>query len=269
MTDFSAIDYSPLDRPDVTRYLFHPRSDESGGGAEDGPGKTVLIPVEADVVVGGCFYIADPAAPNILFFHGNGEIVSDYEELGPIYNRLGINFLPVDYRGYGRSTGYPTVTTMMHDCHVILGFTLKWLADHACGGPLIVMGRSLGSASALELASRYEEIEGLIVESGFAYAAPLLTLLGVDVAAIGFEEASGFRNIDKIRKFTRHCLVIHAENDHIIPMSDGQALYDACGAAEKRLLKISGADHNDLMVVGFEDYMTAIRRLLNHLSTKE
>jgi fermentation-respiration switch protein FrsA (DUF1100 family) len=129
------------------------------------------------------------------------------------------------------------------------------------------MGRSLGSASALELASRYgDEIPGLILESGFAYAAPLLSLLGVDVAAIGFEETSGFRNIDKIRSVAGNCLVIHAERDHIIPFSDGKALYDACGAEHKTLLKIPGANHNDLLYAGFTEYMNAVRRLIDDLA---
>lgn len=269
MMDLATIDYSPLDRPEITMFLFHPRSEGRYAGADDGPGRTVLIPVETGVEIGGCFYIAEASAPNILFFHGNGEIVSDYEELGPVYNRMGINFMPVDYRGYGRSTGSPTVTNMMRDCHVILDFTARWLADNGCSGPLIVMGRSLGSASALELASRYEKkIRGLIVESGFAYAAPLLALLGVDVSAIGFEEKSGFRNVDKIRSFTRNCLVIHAENDHIIPFSDGQALYDACGAQHKRLLMIPGANHNDLLYAGFTEYMNAVRTLVNEVGAE-
>ncbi|WP_373499541.1 alpha/beta hydrolase [Desulfococcus sp.] len=262
MTDLDTIDYSPLDRPDITRVLFHPRSDDRRAGPNDGPGTTVMIPVGPGVEIGGCFYIADESAPNILFFHGNGEIVSDYEDLGPVYNRMGINFLPVDYRGYGRSTGSPTVTNMMRDGHAILSFTLTWLAENACAGPLIVMGRSLGSASALELASRYQkEIRGLIVESGFAYAGPLLALLGVDLAAVGFEEKRGFRNVDKIRQVTRSSLMIHAEKDHIIPYSDGQALYDACGAANKRLLMIPRANHNDLLYVGFAEYMDAVRKL--------
>ena len=258
LTDETTVDYAPLDRPEVTRLLFHPRPEHGPGG---GPGRPVMIPVEPGVEVGGCFYIADASAPAILFFHGNGEIVADYAELGPLYNRMGINFLPVDYRGYGRSTGSPTVTAMMRDCHAVLAFTLKWLADNGCSGPLVVMGRSLGSASALELASRYPTaVRGLIVESGFAFAAPLL---GFDVAAVGFEETAGFRNIDKIRSFTRSALVIHAENDHIIPFSDGRALHEACGAADKRLLMIPGADHNDLMYVGFAEYMGAVRTLID------
>ena len=263
MTDLETVDYSPLDRPDITRVLFHPRSEGRRSDADAGPGIPVMIPVAPGVEIGGCFYIAEESVPNILFFHGNGEIVADYEDLGPFYNRMGINFLPVDYRGYGRSTGSPTVTNMMRDCHAILAFTRTWLEENGCTGPLVVMGRSLGSASALELASRYEqEIHGLILESGFAYAGPLLALLGVDLIAVGFEEKRGFRNVDKIRRVTRSTLVIHAERDHIIPATDGQALYDACGAANKRLLMIPRANHNDLLHVGFDAYMNAVRTLI-------
>jgi hypothetical protein len=133
-------------------------------------------------------------------------------------------------------------------------------------GPLMVMGRSLGSASALELAAAYpEEIAALIIESGFAYAGPLLQLLGVNLAAIGFQEKAGFRNIDKIRAYPGPTLIIHAEHDHIIPLSDGRALYDASRAADKTLLIIPHANHNDILSQGFGDYMAAIKELTGHI----
>jgi pimeloyl-ACP methyl ester carboxylesterase len=87
--------------------------------------------------------------------------------------------------GYGRSTGQPTITAMMRDSHLVLDFVKKWLLDKGYKGPLILMGRSLGSASVLELASHYKDrIDGLIVESGFAFSDPLLQLLGVNLKAI-------------------------------------------------------------------------------------
>ncbi len=266
MIDLSQIKYSVLDRPEVIHFLFHPRT-ETGGGLNTGPGKDILIPVEENIRVGGRFHTADASAPNILFFHGNGEIVSDYDGLGPVYNRLGINFLPVDYRGYGRSDGIPTVTAMMRDSHVILDFTRGRLRSEGFTGPLILMGRSLGSASVLELVYHYPDaVDGLIVESGFARAAPLLELLGIDIRAIGFEEKDGFRNVDKIAAFRGPTLIIHAQNDHIIPFSEGEALYNAAGASDKTLLKISGANHNDLMHVGFSEYMRAVKHLTDTVS---
>jgi hypothetical protein len=111
------------------------------------------------------------------------------------------------------------------------------------------------------------DIDGLIVESGFAYAGPLLTLLGIDTAEIGFKENEGFGNIDKIHAFTKPTLIIHAENDHIIPFSDGQALFEACSAKDKIFLKISGANHNDIFMHGLKDYMAAVTKLTQTLKS--
>ena len=148
-----------------------------------------------------------------------------------------------------------------------MAFARQWLPEMGFRGPLMVMGRSLGSASALELAAAYPgEIAALIVESGFAYAGPLLQLLGVNLAAIGFREMAGFRNIDKIRAYPGPTLIIHAEHDHIIPMSDGQALYDASAATDKTLLKIPQANHNDILLQGFAAYMAAVQSLAERVS---
>ena len=265
MTDISAIDYSPLDVPEVLLRLFHPRPELSLAGVHPSA-RDLLIPVADNVVVGARFFPAATAAPTILFFHGNGEIVADYDDLAPFYLRQGVNFFPVDYRGYGRSTGTPTVSAMMGDCQAILAFARQWLPAQGHRGSLMVMGRSLGSASALELAASYpEQIAALIVESGFAYAGPLLQLLGVDLAAIGFQEQTGFRNIDKIHAYPGPTLIIHAEHDHIIPLRDGQALYDASGAADKTLLLIPNANHNDILLQGFTAYMGAIHDLAARL----
>jgi pimeloyl-ACP methyl ester carboxylesterase len=266
MTNSNYADYSALDRPEVLMALFHPRP-ETGAIGNTGAGLDLLIPVEKDIRVGARFYIRDNACPNILFFHGNGEIVSDYDDLGPMYNHLEINFLPVDYRGYGRSNGEPSVAGMMKDCHTIFSFVRQWLQANGHDGPMIVMGRSLGSASALELACAYKtDIDALVIESGFALAAPLLRLLGVDAEAIGFSEEKGFGNIDKIRSYARPTLIIHAEYDHIIPFSDGQSLYDASPAPDKKLIQIAGANHNDILFRGLSEYMNGIQKLVGRLA---
>ena len=206
MIDISNIDYSAFDRAEILMFLFHPRSEQRGSSPGEAA-QDILIPVEKDIVVGGRCHMAQKLSPNILFFHGNGEIAADYDEMGPLYNEMRLNFLPVDYRGYGRSTGTPTVTAMMRDCHVIFDYMRRWLKNEGFSGPVILMGRSLGSASVLELATHYKtRIDGLIVESGFAYAGPLLQLLGIDLETSGFKENEGFRNIDKIRGFHKPTL---------------------------------------------------------------
>jgi hypothetical protein len=269
MKDNTATDYSALDRPEVLMFLFHPRA-ESGApfqapGSRPSPGDStdIMIPVADDVAIGARFHMTEKRGANLLFFHGNGEIVSDYDELGGVYNQMGINFLAVDYRGYGRSTGAPTVTAMMQDCHTIFDFVRNWLQENDFRGPVILMGRSLGSASVLELAAAYRKaIDGLIIESGFAYAGPLLQLLGIDLKALGFKEERGFENVAKIKGFNKPTLIIHAEYDHIIPFSDGQALYQACPSENKTFLKIPGANHNDIFMRGLQEYLAAVGKLV-------
>lgn len=258
-------DYSVLDRPEALAAIFHPRPELSPPPLHDGVSDH-LIPVGPDTTIGARFHCSTSESANILFFHGNGEIVADYDNLGPIFNQMGINLLAVDYRGYGRSGGSPTVSDMMADCHLILEYARAWLGKNRHNRPIIVMGRSLGSASALELAATHaRQLGGLIIESGFAYAAALLRLLGIDPQRIGFKEESGFVNLDKIRRYAGPTLIIHAQYDHIIPFSDAQALFDASPSATKQLLKIPGANHNDIHMHGFAAIMQSIQSLISNL----
>ncbi len=260
MIKIDEIDYSILDHPGILSFLFHPRPDLSpptSDRAED-----LLIPVGNDIVIGARMHHAGKKCPIILFFHGNGEVVSDYDDVGPVYAEMGINFLPVDYRGYGASTGTPTVTDMMRDSHYIFNFVKNWLNGNSFTGPIILMGRSLGSASALEIAANYpDDFKGLIIESGFAFSTPLLKLLGADLESINFHENKGLGNIEKIRNVFTPVLIIHAEYDHIIPFSDGEALYNSCKSSCKKLLTIPDADHNTIFYYGAQTYLKAIQDL--------
>ena len=267
--DLSKIDYSAFDISEITMFLFHPRPEWRmpimGQGAE-----SHLIRVEKDVEIGARFHLAGKSRPNILFFHGNGEIAADYEEMGLLYTQMGINFLPVDYRGYGQSTGRPTVTAMMRDAHIILDYVRTWLSDQGYTGPLLIMGRSLGSAPALELTCRCPHvIDGLIIESGFARIGPLLRLIGIDMTLYGLSEVQGPRNLDNIRQWDKPLLVIHAEYDQIISFTEGQALFEASPAADKKLLRIPNANHNDIFFQGMNAYLQAIGELADRIAAEK
>ena len=255
--------YEKLDRPEVVAALFYPRQDTTAPpvGAQDHG-----IEVAAGAVLGARFFLtAEPAAVNLLFFHGNGEVVADYDEVGPQYNAQGINFLAVDYRGYGQSTGAPTVSTMIQDAHRVLHWVLAWLAKEGRTGHLVVMGRSLGSVSAIELAATEKAVAGLIVESGIAQTLPLLRTLGLDVQALDIAEADGFGNLEKICQVQKPTYILHAQHDQIIPVVLAEELQSACGARSKEFQMIPGADHNNILALTGKLYFQAIKQFLNRV----
>jgi fermentation-respiration switch protein FrsA (DUF1100 family) len=129
------------------------------------------------------------------------------------------------------------------------------------------MGRSLGSACAIDLAARYSgEISGLVIESGFAETIPLLRTLGVDPAAMGLREEDGFNNSAKINQVTIPTLVIHGQNDSLIPLAQAEKLHAACGARSKELQVVPGADHNSLTAVAGMLYFQTIRQFIDKVT---
>ena len=84
------------------------------------------------------------------------------------------------------------------------------------------------------------------------------------VAMIGWD---GHRITIVMREFDKPLLVIHAEYDHIIPFAEGEALYEACPASHKTLLKVAGADHNTIMAYGLNDYLRALTKLVKSLTS--
>ena len=251
-------DLSILDRPEISEILFHPRKAPDSEPPESAV--DIEVPVSDSVSLGCRFFRTDSHLPHLLFFHGNGEIAADYDPIGPIYNDYGLNFMVADYRGYGKSTGTPTVSAMLSDSHPILDAVLNWMKLEGRTGALWLMGRSLGSAPALELAAaRPGDIAGLIIESGFAQTVSLLRHLGIDADALGIKESDVFSNADKIRYYTGPTLIMHAEQDHIIPLDHGKTLYQSSPAQNKELEVVENANHNTLMMMAGHDYFRCIR----------
>jgi hypothetical protein len=247
-----------LDRPEVLRVLFHPRPDY---GLTPPPGtRLVAVEVEPGVAVGGRLYPAGPEAPAVLYFHGNGEIAADYDGIAPLYTQLGITLLVMDYRGYGRSGGTPTTSNLLADAVTAFDALGHVFEDSGLApSRLYAMGRSLGSASAIEVALHAEgQLAGLIVESGFADTFALMARLGVRVRNVD-EDRDGVGNPSKMERVTTRTLVIHGEDDVLIPAADGRELYRRCAASDKQLVLIPGAGHNDLLMRGMQRYFEAIQ----------
>ena len=225
--------------------------------------KDIQIDVEDSVQVGIRLHLINKSSTTILFFHGNGEIGPEYDDIARLYNQKNINFIIADFRGYGFSSGVPDVENTQSDAHIILDYVIKHLNTKNYSSPLILMGRSLGSVSVLELANRYpQDFSGLIIESGFADEEPLFTLIGTTPDSVGFTKEDGFLNREKINKYTGPLLIIHAKQDHIIPFSQGEILHDSCPSKNKIFLPIPNANHNNILGVDPKRYFEEVEKFI-------
>ncbi|MBF0109114.1 MAG: alpha/beta hydrolase [Magnetococcales bacterium] len=256
-----------IDHPRIARVLFHPRDEQ--GYPSTTNAHELLFPVEKEVSLGGRLYRAgDGPGPLLLYWHGNGEIAADYEELSTFYTGMGIHFLVVDFRGYGQSTGIPGGTALLRDAVAVFDHLREIVGPLVGGLPAVfTMGRSMGSAAAIEIAFRRPEgIRGLILESAFAYTIDLIERLS-GLSLQGANESQGFSSLEKMRSITTPTLLLHGRNDDLIPISDGQALFDACGATNKNMVPIPHAGHNDLMLHGLQTYFESIGRFIATIYT--
>ncbi|HEY86940.1 MAG TPA: alpha/beta hydrolase [Dehalococcoidia bacterium] len=266
------MDLSILDRPDILEIIFpvvyspfyslyYLQSSPS-----DVP--SYSIEVEEGIKIDCGFWVSGKECSSILYFHGNGETVTSHDWVAPFYNQRGINLFVADYRGYGSSNGKPTISNMIGDAHTIFKGFNEIIEKEGFKRGLFIMGRSLGSMPAMELAYNYQDdIRGLIIESGTANNfRRLWDYLGITKKEAILSEESLFLNKVKIKQVHKPTLIIHGEYDQIISVKEGEELHGNSGAQDKRLLIIPGADHNDVMIVKQSLYFDTIEKFIKAYS---
>jgi pimeloyl-ACP methyl ester carboxylesterase len=256
-------DYALIDRRGLALGLFYPRRDPSAPP----PGATDhRVEVDEGVRVACRFYPVDLSGPTVLFFHGNGEIASDYDMIAPTYHRIGANLFVVDYRGYGGSDGAPSFASLIADAHPALARFHALLDEEGFSGKRFVMGRSLGSLPAAELAATApERLAGLIIESGAPDLARLRQRAGVDESdpeIADLIEAHAAR----LAPIRLPVVQLHGEWDEIIPLEHGIAFHEQLTTDEKQLVIIPGAGHNDIGWVGRDLYFATLARFISGLN---
>jgi len=245
------VDYSALDDPNISMNSFFPRQGwtPTPEGVQD-----YTVNVGDDIGLSCRFFPYGNSAPTILFFYGNGETAIDYNSIAPFYNQIGLNFFVADYRGYGKSGGSPSFTTMLSDASTVLEAMRIVLGASGYQGPVYVMGRSMGRHSAFELAAKEDPaINGVIIESGRPSLGQFTGGL-VPQQADELEEA--YRA--KAASIAIPVLVIHGEMDALAPLDAAEEMFRNFLSTEKKMLVIPGAGHNDLLFKGLDEYFTAI-----------
>jgi uncharacterized protein len=205
-----------------------------------------------------------PESMWLLICHGNAGNLSEFDR--PVHyaglRGLGLSLLVFDYRGYGESGGFPTESGLYHDADAAYRYLREQLGVPA--SRIVIFGHSLGSAVAVDLASRAPSA-GLIVEGALTSA----TDRGAELypyIPVRWIAASRFSSLEKIGRVTVPKLFLHAQRDEVIPLAHGRRLYDAA-PQPKTFIELRGG-HGDAFEVDSVAYFREIAAFLTQTAAR-
>jgi len=173
----------------------------------------------------------------VLYFGGNAEDVAyTLPELAAVFPDRAIYCL--HYRGYSGSSGRPSEPALRSDASSLFEMVRKEHDD------IIVVGRSLGSSLAIQLAAE-QPVSRLVL------IAPFESILTIAKRTIPFLPVSlllrdTYQSWKYAPRVSCPTLVIAGSHDQLVPMGDTQKLLDAFSPGVARLRVIDGADHNSV-----------------------
>ncbi len=190
----------------------------------------------------------------VLFLHGNAGNVSHRAGAMEDFSAAGAAVLVIDYRGYGKSAGWPTERGLYADAEA----AYEWLRRQ--GWPedrIVVVGESLGTTVAVDLASR-RRVAALVLEAPFPSARAVARRI---LPWIGPAVVWGFDAKSKIGAVRAPLLVIHGKQDEVIDYELGVEVFRAA-REPKEMWTVARGHHNDLHVVEPAEFQRRLRDLM-------
>lgn len=224
------------------------------------PAPPVVVPVAPPPFLESVLHLADGTSivawslsaptsaqvrPVALFLHGNGENLETLRQCG-VFERLlwaGADVMAIDYPGYGRSGGEPSEESLVLSADAAFRH-LDQL--EAARRPRLVVGFSLGAAVAVQVAARYPDaVDGLVLLAAWTRLADLAAAHYPDWMARQVPPEV-YDSLGAAERVAVPTLVVHGEEDEIIPLAQGRELVAALPFGS-RLLVVPGRGHNDLL----------------------
>jgi uncharacterized protein len=183
-----------------------------------------------------------PAAPGrrtLLYFHGNAGNLANRSERVRKYLARGIGVFIMSYRGYSGSTGHPSERANVADAKLAYD---ALIAEGVAPEDILLYGESLGSGVAVQVAAA-KPVGGVILD------APYTSIVDVAAGAYPFFPVRPFlfdryETLKYLPAVSAPLLVIHGEDDAVIPVAMGRAVYTAANAP-KEIATFPGAGHSD------------------------
>jgi uncharacterized protein len=184
-----------------------------------------------------------PAAegqPTLFYLHGNAGALAHRAKRIKLYRANGYGVFMLAYRGFSGSTGEPSEDHLVSDALMAYD-QLKHLGPH--DEDIVVYGESLGTGVAVQVAANRHP-GGLILESPFSSAVDVGSYL-YPYLPVQWLLKDRFESIAYIDKVTAPLLMLHGEDDRIVPVRFGRKLFDAA-RAPKIAYYFGGATHYNL-----------------------
>jgi len=206
----------------------------------------------------GWYVEAAADRPVMLWCHGNaGNIINRLDNLR-LLHQMGLSVFLFDYRGYGKSQNIrPTEKGLYYDAYGAYDYLMRIRKIRP--ERIILFGRSLGASVAGELAAQ-RPATALILESSFPSIEAVAKVHYGGFPAHWFLGAE-FRLADRLPHLSLPKLIIHGDEDDIIPVELGRQVYDAA-KPPKEWFGISGANHNDTYAVGGVAYFRRLAEFI-------
>lgn len=194
---------------------------------------------------GWYFQHPNPEAPLVIFSHGNSGNLTIREPLFQLLLECGASVFIYDYRGFGKSTGAPTLEGVYQDGLAAYDFIVGKFALPA--NQVFLYGESLGAAVSSYISSKRKSA-GLILQSGFS---SLRNIGGERVRALKLYPSwlfpmPGTSSREILSADHPPLLIIHGMLDRSVAFHHAQALYDSA-SQPKQLLALPASAHSDLV----------------------
>ncbi|MCD4825650.1 MAG: alpha/beta hydrolase [Phycisphaerae bacterium] len=253
-----------------SRIMYHPTRE-----LEDTPGdlsleyQDVWLETSDGPKIHGWWVPADRNRGTVLFFHGNAGNISHRLATIAIFHSLGMNVLIIDYRGYGRSEGKPTEDGTYRDAEAAWAYLVN--ERKIPPEKIVVFGRSLGGALAVYIASQNHDQPqnspaGLIAESSFT-SAPDMAASMIPLLPIRWLVRFKYNSLERIPNVRCPVLIVHSQDDDLVPYKFGQSLYAAAGEP-KKLVTLEGG-HNDGFILCEDEYVEQLDDFFKECLPKE
>lgn len=209
----------------------------------------------------GWYLRAKRPVASAVYCHGNTGNLTNPAHVMPHLLDSGINVLLFDYRGYGRSDGFPTLRGVVADAVAAARFHETVRPKHL---PSLLFGFSLGGAIAAQAIHRHP-FHGLILQSTFT---SLPDVARVEFPRVPMHLFSGrvFDTVREMKKMRVPLLVIHGSADPTCPHWMAKSIFDACGTESKRIHIVEGGVHKDLWLRSPDDLVFLINQFASGLA---